>query len=548
MTKSFSIMFTSCRFIILILAATLQVGCSASNEDRQKNTELISAHSLEPPFLESYWDGGLHHWDFGASTVITNEAISLSGGWIRNARRKEMADWRFIVRVTHKGNPTTPLVLTYSTMNGNYPFLWLEVYPHVIKAGGLNVTAAEGTYQGRSLPSGEMEISVSYDSRKKGTLTVTTGEEEIKCLETQAQLATGYHFGAQGSPDAGKDNRWYLTGFYLTTLPGHYSYEQLNRHSIDDIHDFIRGHDERERKRHAHPEAEKYSQEDFERRQKQYAEDEKKREEELARRKEERMKKGKDLYDDMYDGDEYADYDDGDEEGSQEEDRRSRYRRDFDDERHVRRRDYREEYDYGARVDPKRSKDREGRRERRRRHSVTNPTEAPESAPARRVKEETTPTPATGEIPPVPPTPAPTAPTPQPPTAPPPPPANTPVTPVPSTGVPPNTAMPQGYAPPMGTPPMYSTPPPPPSHPYGSVPTQGGVPPPGAPPPPPQQPQQPPQQPYGYPGQGYPVNPAVPPGGYGHPAPPYNPNMPPTQQPGTPYTPPPPTSPPPVTY
>ena len=374
-----------CFLLFLSLLDLRNINGHKDEDSPYKSTEVIPTHSLWAPFLESYWQGGLGHWDFGAATVLTNTVVHLNGGWIRNLDRVDMDHWRFVARVGYRGEPKNPLVFTYSTLNGNHPFFWIELWPDLVKVSGLNVTPAEGPYRPFMFTSGELELTVSYTSKKE-KLTIRTGEEEEACLETEAFLTHGYHLGIQGTPEGEKEQEWFLISFTFTNLPEQSTPESVNVHNIDQLQKFIREHDLRERKRFSHPEAERRTQAEHSQRQRQYDEERKKRERERDREKKtsiyERTSKRETVEPQMS-----TTRGKRNSEGKGR-DRVSREERlsPFDDEKPVRHSDYRYEFDHGGRIDPsppasqKKSDVEEEAslvQNQRDRHSVLNPHDVP---------------------------------------------------------------------------------------------------------------------------------------------------------------------------
>lgn len=61
------------RMPVALLLIVLTIGTSGA-----RGADLIQAHSLVPPILESYWMSGMHYWSFGRQTVITDRFIELT--------------------------------------------------------------------------------------------------------------------------------------------------------------------------------------------------------------------------------------------------------------------------------------------------------------------------------------------------------------------------------------------------------------------------------------------------------------------------------------
>ena len=400
-------------------------------DDETDGLELIPQHTVHPPFLAQYWklvrggvssdnltsssvstSGGIGNWDFGASTILTNDRIALNSGWFRNVNKLHSIftdGWRVILRLQYSGAPEVPLIFTYSTMKGNYPFMWTEIELNrgqhgaqslSVKTGGLNVTQGAGTYPlpARSPKSDAETLEVQFlYNRRLAKLLVSVGEGGAECLRVDAELEDGYHFGLQSSPPAAPtlaDWRWYLQGFYFTSLP-HHSFIQSGEgrrfgesspfsgaksRKTDSMHQFIQSREHRERKSYEHTEAEEREQASYTQR---IAEAQRRRVELEERwRKEQQNRRASDLYA----ADEDDDDDDDDAADSAAEKagaplRERMRRRIFDHDMEVTDADYDAEYDTGGMV----SGGSNGRRRRRyNKHQVVNPSKAPARPPQRK--------------------------------------------------------------------------------------------------------------------------------------------------------------------
>lgn len=70
-------------------------------------------HSLIGPFISEWWQGGLPHWDFGGSTVVTDKLIRLTPdkqsrvGWLWNEQPSHLSAWEAVItmRIHARRNP-----------------------------------------------------------------------------------------------------------------------------------------------------------------------------------------------------------------------------------------------------------------------------------------------------------------------------------------------------------------------------------------------------------------------------------------------------------
>jgi mannose-binding lectin 1 len=82
--------------LCLILAPLLVSGDTYQVDERP---EIVTHHSLHPPFITDWWQGGLPHWDFGGSAVVTDHYIRLTPdkqsrhGWVWNEEPNDLASW-----------------------------------------------------------------------------------------------------------------------------------------------------------------------------------------------------------------------------------------------------------------------------------------------------------------------------------------------------------------------------------------------------------------------------------------------------------------------
>ena len=64
--------------------------------------ELIQHHSLVPPFIQDWWQGGIQYWDFGGDTVVTDGYIRLTpdkqsrDGWLWNDEANDIPQWQVV--------------------------------------------------------------------------------------------------------------------------------------------------------------------------------------------------------------------------------------------------------------------------------------------------------------------------------------------------------------------------------------------------------------------------------------------------------------------
>ena len=420
------------RHYLSALLPLLYAAESPHFDDDTNGLELIPQHTIHPPFLENYWrivrgglanenvttstvstSGGLGNWDFGASAVVRNERIALNGGWFRNINKLHSIfkdGWRVILRLEYRGTPEVPLIFTYSTMKGNYPFMWTELEMAkgargaptlTVKAGGLNVTQGVGSVQLAPLPKDQtdtVEVQFLYNRRLE-KLIVNVGERGEECLRVQAELDDGYHFGLQSSPPTAPpldDWKWYLQGFYFTSLP-HFSFIEsgegkrlgvsspISEHKsgkADAMHQFIQSREHRDKANYEHAESEDREQSSYAQR---IAEAQRRRMEMEERWRKEQASRAKE---DLYAADEDDDDDDDEEDNTSAEQvaaekaRRERMRkRMFDRDGDVMDSDYDNEYDVGGMVTSGSSA---RRRRRYQKHQVVNPNKAPTKPPVRR--------------------------------------------------------------------------------------------------------------------------------------------------------------------
>ncbi|KNH05450.1 hypothetical protein XU18_3421 [Perkinsela sp. CCAP 1560/4] len=405
----------------------------SASDSETDGLELIPQHTVHPPFLSQYWrmvrggyenenatsssvstSGGIGNWDFGASTVITNDRVSLNSGWFRNLNKLHSVfaeGWRVILRLHYAGMPEVPLIFTYSTMKGNYPFMWTEIEivkdqrgssTLQVKTGGLNVTQGTGSSPLPTAQQNGQESSVEVQflyNRRMEKLIVSVGESGNECLRVNAELDDGYHFGLQSPPASAPiadDWRWYLQGFYFTSLP-HFSFlnsrdgkgqftetSHFSAHKskkADSMHEFIRSREDREKQRYGHQGTEEREQESYMQR---IAEAQRRRMEmqERARKEAEQRRATPDPYAADEDDD---DDDNGDDDGTSQPmsaAERDRIRkRIFDREMDVTEADYDGEYDSGGRAGRSEAA---GHRMRQLKHQVVSPNKAPSRPPVRR--------------------------------------------------------------------------------------------------------------------------------------------------------------------
>eukprot|EP00992_Anisonema_acinus_P014442 TRINITY_DN9296_c0_g1_i1.p1 TRINITY_DN9296_c0_g1~~TRINITY_DN9296_c0_g1_i1.p1 ORF type:complete len:325 (-),score=53.26 TRINITY_DN9296_c0_g1_i1:14-988(-) len=75
--------------------------------------EMVDHHSLVGPFISEWWQGGVPHWDFGGSAVVTDKFIRLAPdkqsrlGWLWNDQANYLESWEasLYFRVHSKRNP-----------------------------------------------------------------------------------------------------------------------------------------------------------------------------------------------------------------------------------------------------------------------------------------------------------------------------------------------------------------------------------------------------------------------------------------------------------
>ena len=61
--------------------------------------EVITHHSMGPPFIQDWWQGGIPYWDFGGDSVVTDNYVRLTpdkqsrDGWLWNDEQNDIPQW-----------------------------------------------------------------------------------------------------------------------------------------------------------------------------------------------------------------------------------------------------------------------------------------------------------------------------------------------------------------------------------------------------------------------------------------------------------------------
>eukprot|EP00759_Apiculatamorpha_spiralis_P004800 PhF_6_TR12904/c1_g1_i2/m.20331 len=86
--------------VAIVLLAVLGVVVHGNNYQVSEHPEVVMHHSLHPPFITDWWQGGLPHWDFGSAAVVTDHYIRLTPdkqsrhGWVWNEQANDLASWQ----------------------------------------------------------------------------------------------------------------------------------------------------------------------------------------------------------------------------------------------------------------------------------------------------------------------------------------------------------------------------------------------------------------------------------------------------------------------
>jgi hypothetical protein len=103
-------MFSLATLLCMLLGCAAVYGGSTMAGALPSSKDILPHHSLRPPFLTHWWDGGVPFWTFGESTVITDKYVRLTPdkqnrqGYIWNVEANELKGWkaRFAFRTHSK--------------------------------------------------------------------------------------------------------------------------------------------------------------------------------------------------------------------------------------------------------------------------------------------------------------------------------------------------------------------------------------------------------------------------------------------------------------
>ena len=79
----------------------LLFACSSYAQEtiEEPKHDIVKHHSLISPYISEWWQGGIEHWDFGGSAVVTDKFIRLTPdtrskvGWLWNDEANYLSQW-----------------------------------------------------------------------------------------------------------------------------------------------------------------------------------------------------------------------------------------------------------------------------------------------------------------------------------------------------------------------------------------------------------------------------------------------------------------------
>jgi mannose-binding lectin 1 len=254
------------------LAMLLLVDLCAAVEERNPHHNTVEHHSLIGPFISEWWQGGVPHWDFGASAVITDKYVRVAPdkqsrtGWLWNDQANHLTQWEALLsfRIHSRRNPGADgLALWYvetpskydPNNKGSQPNLWgnnvdfkglgiiFDTYDNdgqrdnpvvsVIYGAGdpnqkwdiendLNAQAKmRCVYEFRNTPKhSQVKARIVYaDKTLRIFLSTAEDEKETYCGQVEnLEMPTGYYFGITASTGHLADNHD-VYGFVVTAAP-----------------------------------------------------------------------------------------------------------------------------------------------------------------------------------------------------------------------------------------------------------------------------------------------------------------------------------------